>query len=528
MSKKVTLVIPVYNGSNYLKDAIDSALAQTYKNLEILVVNDGSNDEGKTRDIALSYGDKIKYYEKENGGVSTALNLAIKEMTGDYLSWLSHDDMYYPNKIERQIEELEKYSDDENIILYSNFDLINEHGEKTRTVYLNHQLLTEKPDYAVLRSAIGGITLLLPKRVFEEYGEFDPKLRCVQDYDFWFRILDKYKFVHMEDVLAMTRQHSMQDSNTSPRMLVEGNEFWYQITKNYPLEKKIKAEGSEFLFYKEMENYLHATPYRKAAEEVALLAEKCYDKVKKTCTEKTATVVIIDNGNPLDLEKTVASIQEQTLKNIKIIIEGKTKLNNIPNSKNRLETQKKISTDYHAFLTAGITVKSNWLQEEIITAEITDRAIIISDFNRPNKDEVSNNPATLFAPLDCLLFNSKLKVDYQNMPQYICDMFNYGGCYMTDSNYLITSTLNYDIDQMYKLFEFLLEKNLLTTYQKAVISYDLACIYNKYTKTDKPVFFYERCNELKELMFSRSFRMLKKYIDHKHLKKQIRRENGKK
>ncbi|MDO5394131.1 MAG: glycosyltransferase family A protein, partial [Mycoplasmatota bacterium] len=111
MSKKVTLVIPVYNGSNYLKDAIDSALAQTYKNLEILVVNDGSNDEGKTRDIALSYGDKIKYYEKENGGVSTALNLAIKEMTGDYLSWLSHDDMYYPNKIERQIEELEKYSD---------------------------------------------------------------------------------------------------------------------------------------------------------------------------------------------------------------------------------------------------------------------------------------------------------------------------------------------------------------------------------------------------------------------------------
>ena len=122
MEKKVTIIIPVYNGSNYVREAIDSALAQTYKNIEILVVNDGSTDEGATRDICLSYGDKITYYEKENGGVSTALNLGIEKMTGDYFSWLSHDDLYYPDKIEKQMKELEKY--DENTILYSNEDLI--------------------------------------------------------------------------------------------------------------------------------------------------------------------------------------------------------------------------------------------------------------------------------------------------------------------------------------------------------------------------------------------------------------------
>ena len=109
MEKKVTIIIPVYNGSNYVREAIDSALAQTYKNIEILVVNDGSTDEGATRDICLSYGDKITYYEKENGGVSTALNLGIEKMTGDYFSWLSHDDLYYPDKIEKQMKELEKY-----------------------------------------------------------------------------------------------------------------------------------------------------------------------------------------------------------------------------------------------------------------------------------------------------------------------------------------------------------------------------------------------------------------------------------
>ena len=74
---KVTIIIPVYNGSNFLAQAIDAALAQTYKNCEILVINDGSKDDGASEKIALSYGDKIKYFCKENGGVSSVLNLCL-------------------------------------------------------------------------------------------------------------------------------------------------------------------------------------------------------------------------------------------------------------------------------------------------------------------------------------------------------------------------------------------------------------------------------------------------------------------
>ena len=67
-----------------MSEAIDSALSQTYENIEVIVVNDGSNDDGKTRNIALSYGYKIRYFEKENGGVATALNLGIKKISLGY------------------------------------------------------------------------------------------------------------------------------------------------------------------------------------------------------------------------------------------------------------------------------------------------------------------------------------------------------------------------------------------------------------------------------------------------------------
>ncbi|HEY5765864.1 MAG TPA: glycosyltransferase family A protein, partial [Candidatus Deferrimicrobiaceae bacterium] len=70
-SPKVSIVIPVYNGSDYLREAVDSALAQTYGNVELLVIDDGSDDGGKTGEIARSYGERIRYFRKENGGVAS-------------------------------------------------------------------------------------------------------------------------------------------------------------------------------------------------------------------------------------------------------------------------------------------------------------------------------------------------------------------------------------------------------------------------------------------------------------------------
>src|SRR5690554_326028 len=130
MNPLVSIIIPVYNGENFLKEAIESALNQTYKNIEIIVINDGSTDN--TESIALSFGDKIKYYKKSNGGVSSALNLGIEKMSGEYFSWLSHDDLYHKDKIYEQILIAKKNNYNENLIIGTHVEIINEDGDSIR------------------------------------------------------------------------------------------------------------------------------------------------------------------------------------------------------------------------------------------------------------------------------------------------------------------------------------------------------------------------------------------------------------
>lgn len=257
----VSIVIPVYNGSNYVREAIDGALAQTYKNVEVIVVNDGSTDD--TEEIALSYGSKIRYFSKENGGVSSALNAALREMKGEYFSWLSHDDIYYPDKIEKQITFLSSFGKP-NVISYSDYELIDEQSKRVGNVRLSHRMLRRKPEYGLLRGSINGITLLIPRQAFSDHGNFDESLKVTQDYAKWFEMMRSYRFIHMPDVLAKSRTHEMQDTRKNPLVETEGDALWIRMMEELPLETKVRLEGGELKFYERMVYFLRSTPYREA------------------------------------------------------------------------------------------------------------------------------------------------------------------------------------------------------------------------------------------------------------------------
>lgn len=259
----VSIVMPVYNGANYMRESIDSALNQTYQNIEVIVVNDGSTDG--TDAVAKSYGDKIRYFAKENGGVGSALNLALQHMKGEYYSWLSHDDVYHPDKVEKQVAYLRALKD-KNVVLYADYTLMNGRSRVYNTVILDHDMLSSKPEYAVLRGSINGNTLLIPKKAFDDYGGFNEKLTCTQDYDKWAEILLTYRYVHIPEVLIKYRVHPGQDTQKNPKFITEGNVLWIKMMKEISATTMDRLEGSEVNFYARMYDFLKATPYGEATK----------------------------------------------------------------------------------------------------------------------------------------------------------------------------------------------------------------------------------------------------------------------
>jgi glycosyltransferase involved in cell wall biosynthesis len=206
----VSIVIPVYNGARYLGEAIDSALAQTYSPCEIVVVNDGSTDNGATEAVALKYGDKIRYFSKPNGGVASALNSGIKAMKGRYFSWLSHDDVYYPWKIKCQMDIMRKAH--RVFVLYSDYDIIDENSNFIQKEFLDRVSPSRFRISLIVASPVNGCTCLIPKACFDTAGLFDESLKTTQDNDLWFRMSETYRFVQIKKSVIKSRMHAEQGS----------------------------------------------------------------------------------------------------------------------------------------------------------------------------------------------------------------------------------------------------------------------------------------------------------------------------
>lgn len=269
----VSIIIPVYNGANYLQNAIDSALNQTYENIEIIVVNDGSNDDGETEKIAFSYGNKIRYFCKENGGVSTALNLGISKMKGEYFSWLSHDDMYLPNKIKCQIDALASF--EKTTLCLCDTQQVDKTGSvikkakkaKKYTCGLNqwHDALNIILGYG----ACNGCALLIPKIVFDDVGGFDETLRYSQDALMWMKIfLNKYDLVYVNETGVSSRVHNGQLTQTGRALFHSDSE---KISKQI-IPKIVSENYSKKLLYSYA--YHNAILNNKAVVKNCLLASK--------------------------------------------------------------------------------------------------------------------------------------------------------------------------------------------------------------------------------------------------------------
>lgn len=258
----VSVVIPVFNGSNYLREAIESVFSQTYKNIELIVVNDGSQDNQETENIAKSYGNRIKYLYQENSGVSVALNNGIKNSKGEWIAWLSHDDCFLPNKIEAQLNKL--YENPGYSVCYSDYYVIDKDGKCQGQIDLPFYDSKIFTNHLLQAMFVCGSTVLIRKNCFDTIGFFDQSLKFAQDADFWIRVSMKFKFIHCSEKLINWRYHSTQGSRNFNLMKKDKFNYLFKVVSTIPL----------IYFFRDQSNLLNFSG--KAWYKLGLIMLKCH------------------------------------------------------------------------------------------------------------------------------------------------------------------------------------------------------------------------------------------------------------
>lgn len=245
MNNLVSVIIPTYNFAKYVCEAVDSVLKQTYKNFELILVDDGSTDN--TLERLKQYGNRISYLYQENKGLASARNKGIKASCGIYIAFLDADDIWLPKKIERQIEILEKdqtvsivgcgcyFVDDDGIIIGKKFG----NTETSRNILLQDLMIRN-----VMTGSGSGV--IVKKDCFDKVGFFDESLKSTEDRDMWARIIKYYNaaFVHEPLIKIRLRRNSL--STNVKQMKLSQRKF---ILKHFnDMNKKTKVKAYSYVY----------------------------------------------------------------------------------------------------------------------------------------------------------------------------------------------------------------------------------------------------------------------------------------
>jgi len=213
---RISVVIPAYNAAPYIGAAIESVIGQTYKDLEIIVVDDGSVDN--TADVVQTYDSKIKYVRQENQGVSSARNHGIRVAQGELIAFLDADDVWFPEKLELQTQFLSAH--EEAALVFGDLELVAD-GQVVEPSYLalKKHPWWSKPDGVLAKDAFANLleenvvstsTTLVSSRALRQVGTFDEDLPTAEDLDLWLRVAARFPIGCVPRV--MCRKHVLDSS----------------------------------------------------------------------------------------------------------------------------------------------------------------------------------------------------------------------------------------------------------------------------------------------------------------------------
>ena len=312
--RSVTIAIPVHNGANYLGEAIESALCQSHPETEIIVVDDGSDDDGQTLAVAHAFGDRIRTLQQPNMGVAVALNTALAHASGRLFSWLSHDDLFEPGKTERQVRILDTL-DREDVCLFSDLSWIDASGCITGEQRLDPAALALNPRLAFYEGLINGCTILIARDLLLRVGGFDTRYPYTQDYRMWWRLTREAHFVHVPHCLLRSRLHPDQGSHRRDA-LSENSAFWSDVLDETSEVEAAVVDGSRERFLRRTGGFLrYRSPNRRVADQA--------DRMARSCAAEASVSVVIDVGTDLEAAcRTNDSVEAQTRPPDEMILVG--------------------------------------------------------------------------------------------------------------------------------------------------------------------------------------------------------------
>jgi len=202
----VSVVIPAYNAEGFIAETLDSVLAQTFQDYEVVVVDDGSVDD--TRGVVESYDEpRFRYIRQENGGASRARNRGIASSSGEFIAFLDSDDLWVPEKLERQVEVFRR-NPSLGLVSTLHDAYSPATGERETSGLRKRERLFSGPSVVhniVAWSGLATPTVMVPRWVLDEVGVFDPELRSGEDDNLWVRITARHPAELVDEVLVHCR-----------------------------------------------------------------------------------------------------------------------------------------------------------------------------------------------------------------------------------------------------------------------------------------------------------------------------------
>ena len=218
-SPLISVLVPTYNQASFLPETLNSLLAQSYPHWEAVIVNDGSTDG--TSEVLAKYAaedPRFRVFHKTNGGVATALNEGIRQHCGEWICWLSSDDLFQTDKLALHVHTFKEQPDIR--FFHTQFLILDDQQHAVYPPELHPRGLVPPPELQtsefLLRNYINGISIAVHSSVFEVVGLFDDRLRNGQDFDMWMRISAKFPFHFINTSTCLLRIHPAQGTTQFP------------------------------------------------------------------------------------------------------------------------------------------------------------------------------------------------------------------------------------------------------------------------------------------------------------------------